>query len=132
MDESTDFSTDFFDESTNFVLLSAATTPPPHDTISLSRPAVFCPRRVNFFGYYPKSEDFSELRLDNLVVPHMLCCCKKIISLKRYLVPPKTGYLTTKKSQNCNPKNMQGTIESIHITPENVELMCEVFARLRH
>ena len=48
----------FQDESTVFFVLNLATTPPP-------RLAVVRVRQVNLFGYYPKSQDFSEFRLGN-------------------------------------------------------------------
>ena len=63
-------STDFFllgsattPEFTDFFVLSSATTPPPSPTLDSapSEPLRLC--RVNFFGYYPKSHDFSEFRL---------------------------------------------------------------------
>ena len=40
--------------------------PPPPDPTALSRLAAFRARQVNFFGYYSKSQDFSEFRLGNL------------------------------------------------------------------
>ena len=55
----------FFDESTDFFVMSSATTPPRLLTRGISRapsePLQLC--RVNFFGYYPKSQDFSDFRL---------------------------------------------------------------------
>ena len=57
----------FMAESTDFFLLGSATTPPPPTLDSRD----FAPRepirlrRVNFLGYYPKSQDFSEFRLGN-------------------------------------------------------------------
>ena len=73
MAESTDFlkfavfygKSRFLDESTEFLVLSPATTPPPPDF----RLAALRARRVYFFGYYPKSHDFSGFRLGNPDVP---------------------------------------------------------------
>ena len=59
---------DFVYESTDVFVLSSATTPP------LPTCAVLRARRVNFFGYYPKSEDFSEFRLGNPPFPYTLHC----------------------------------------------------------
>ena len=59
-------------------------------------------------------------------------CCNKIISQKRFLVPPKTGYLTTKKSKNCYPKTCNELLKVPIIPPMSVELRSEVFARLCH
>ena len=55
----------FLDESTDFFVLSSATTPPPTPT---SDSPVF--RGIsNILGYYPKSQDFSQFRLGNPAIP---------------------------------------------------------------
>ena len=59
----------FLDKSTDFVVLSSATTPPPDVRLAVFRARPSEPlrlRRVKFFGYYPKSQDFfPEFRLGN-------------------------------------------------------------------
>ena len=85
MVESTDFfrdrgilrkKADFLTNLRIFFVLSSATTPPPDFRLAVG-PMSRAPseslrlRRVNFFGYYPKSQDFSEFRLgnpDNIIV----------------------------------------------------------------
>ena len=62
----TDNQMTFGHESTDFVLLGSATTPSPRP-IALYRLAAFRARRVNIYGYYPKSQDFSEFRLGSPV-----------------------------------------------------------------
>ena len=60
----------FLDESTDFFVLGSATTPPPRlwtHGIPRAPSEPLQLRRVNFFGYYPKSQDFLEFRLGNPV-----------------------------------------------------------------
>ena len=63
------YSTDkkrFLDESTDFLVLSSVLLPPPLRLyISRAPCEALRLRLVNFFGYYPKSQDFSEFRLGN-------------------------------------------------------------------